>query len=207
MDKLIHSENIISNLPIEVIELVLDKLPFDVLAKWHDVPVVKNFIKTKYLSFSNIFKYMAILIKNNYYMHFRNYTYEYATMITDAYMSIINNNGGLVKNKTYDGEPISLYLLRIKNKDTTFWELISKFVDNDKESDGKCFGYSGWYRIVYLQNELIKKLEYMFRTSAYVSPFTSIEIIKINYPNGYDKTINGIDYISPHEETIMIKFL
>ena len=113
----------------------------------------------------------------------------------------------MVKNKYYNGEPTNLYLLRIKNKETTFWELISKFVDNDKESDGKCFGYSGWRRIVYLRNELINKLEYIFRMSAYIYPYESIEIIKINYPNGYDKTINGIDYTSPHEETIITKFL
>jgi hypothetical protein len=34
-----------------------------------------------------------------------------------------------------------------------------------------------------------------------------IEIIKINYPNGYDKNINGIDKSSPHEETVLMKYL
>jgi hypothetical protein len=207
MDICIHDENIINFLPNELIELVLDKLPFDVLLKCKDNPIVDKFIKTKYLSFNNIFKNMEVLIKNNYYPNFISYTFKYAEMIADAYMSTINSNGGLVKNKYYNGEPISLYLLRIKNKDTTFFEVISKFVDSDRESDGKCFGYSGWLRIVYIRDNLINKFEYMIRMNAHIPPFESIEIIKINYPNGYNKTINGIDYNSPHEETIMIKFL
>jgi hypothetical protein len=207
MDTCIHNENIINILPNELIELVLDKLPLDILLKCKESPIVENFIKTKYLSLNNIFKNMKILMKNNYYLNFSCYTFKYAAMIVDAYMSTINSNGGLVKNKYYNGEPINLYLLRIKNKDTTFWELISKFVDNDKESEGKCFGYSGWLRTVYLRQELINRIEYAFRSCAYLHPFDIIEIVKINYPNGYDKSINGIDYKSPHEETIMIKFL
>jgi hypothetical protein len=208
MDTCIHIDNnIINSLPYELIELILDKLPFDVLLKCQYSPIVEKFIKTKYFSFNNIFKNMEFLMKNNYYSKISSYTFKYAAMIVDTFMSIINDNGGLVKNKYYNGEPTNLFLLRIKNKETTFSELISKFVDNDKESDGKCFGYSGWMRTVYLRNNLINKFEYMFRMSAYVLPYESIEIIKIYYPNGYDKKINGIDYKSPHEETIMIKFL
>jgi hypothetical protein len=150
---------------------------------------------------------MAVLMKNNYYPNLNYYTFKYTAMIVDAYMSTINSNGGLVKHKTYNGEPVDLYLLRIKCEKENIFELISKFVDNDKESEGKCFGYSGWQRIVYLRQELINRIEYAFRSSAYLHSFDSIEIVKINYPNGYNKTINGIDYNSIREETIMIKFL
>ena len=99
--------------------------------------------------------------------------------------------------------------IRIKCKDECF-EIISKFVDTDAQSNGKCFGFSGWGRTVYNRTHLINKLECMFRMNAYINinnNINNIEIIKINYPKGYDKNINGIDNSSEHTETVLIKYL
>ncbi len=209
MDTSIHIDNI-NNLPNELIELILDKVPINVLLDCKNCPVIENFVIKKYFSLKNILKNMKVLFNHiNYVNTVIKYNIDYATMIVDAYMSIVNSNGGLVKNKTYNGEPVDLFLLRFKDKDTTRIEFISKFVDNDVESDGKCFGYTGWLRHVYIRQNLINKFEYLFRFSANsnTEPYESIEIIKINYPNGYNKNINGVDYISEHKETIMVKFL
>jgi hypothetical protein len=206
MDSLIHIDNI-NNLPNEMVELILDNMPIQTLLDCNNCPVIENYIIKKYFSLNNILKNMKVLIRHrNYTPIVRKYNIKYVTMIVDAFMSIINNNGGLVKNKDYNGEPVDLYLLRFKSKSNCF-ELISKFVDNDKESDGKCFGYIGWNRHLYIYHDLINKLEYMFRINTITPPYESIEIIKINYPNGYNKSIDGIDYISEHKETIMIKFI
>ncbi len=197
----------IYDLPKELIEIILDKMPLDKLLDIINCPIIENYVVKKYLSLNNILNNMKQLI---YHKNYREFVFEhnmkYATMITDYYMSIIDSNGGLIKNKHYNGEPVDLYLLKFKNKDRCV-ELISKFVDNDIQSDFKCFGYSGWKRNVYLRQDLINKIEYMFRLTACLSPYESIEIIKIHYPNGYDKHINGIDYTSKHIETIIKKFL
>ncbi len=207
MDTLIHIDNI-NILPSELIDLILDKVPIQTLLDCNNCSIVENFVIKKYLSLNNILKHMKELINHrNYIRIVINYNYKHVERIVDYYMSTINSNGGLVKHKNYNGEPVDLYLLRFKSKRDNNFELISKFVDNDKQSDGKCFGYSGWLRTVYLRQELINRIEYAFRSCAYLHPFETIEIVKINYPNGYDKSINGIDYMSEHKETIMVKFL
>ncbi len=200
-------EALINDLPNELIEVILDKMPLDKLLDIIKCPIIENYIVKKYLSLNNILNNMKQLIYHtNYRALVYKYNIKYATMITDYYMDIINCNGGLIKNKNYNGEPVDLYLLKIKNNDRCV-ELISKFVDNDTQSDFKCFGYSGWKRNVYLRQDLINKIEYMFRLNSCLSPYESIEVIKIHYPNGYDKTINGIDISSKHVETIIKKFL
>ncbi len=209
MDSLIHKVNNynISNLPIELIESILDEMPLDKLLDCNNCPIIENYVAKKYLSLNYIFKHMKSLIRHkNYREKVWNLNIKNAAVITDYYMNIINSNGGLVKHKTYNGEPIDLYILKFKY-DTRCLEFISKFVDNDVQSQCKCFGYSGWERTVYLRQELINKIEYSFRSCAYLPPLTSIEIIKIHYPNGYDKTINGIDYSSPNTQTTIKKFL
>ena len=207
MDTLIHIDNnIINSLPNELIELVLENVPFKLLIKCRDIPIIDEYINKKYFSLENIFKHMQYLVKNHFYIC-HEYNFKHATIIIDKFMSIIDNNGGLIKKKTHDGQPIEMYLLRIKNKKTTTFELINKFDDDNMDTTGSYFGHSRSLHYVYDRINLINKLEYSFRFSGYSSPYESIEIIKINYPNGYDKTINGIDYVSPHEEIIMIKFL
>jgi hypothetical protein len=196
-------------LPNELLELILDKIPIQTLLDCNNCTIIDNYVIKKYLSLNNILKYQKELINHkNYVRIVINYNFKHVERIVDYYMSIINSNGGLVKHKNYNGEPVDMFLLRFKcHNENNCFELISKFVDNDKESEGKCFGYSGWLRTVYLRQELINRIEYLFRSCAYLSPFESIEIVKINYPNGYNKSINGIDYISEHKETIMIKFI
>lgn len=197
----------INRLPIELIELILIKMPIQTLLDCNNCPIIENFIIKNYLSLNNILKNMKVLLSHKKYAAIViNYNKKYVEMIVDAFMSIIDSNGGLVKQMDYNGEPVDLFLLRFKGKGDCY-ELISKFVDNDEESDGKCFGYTGWLRTVYLRHILINKLTHLFRINSFIPPYESIEIIKINYPNGYNKSINGIDYISEHKETIMIKFL
>lgn len=197
--------SILSN---EITELILDKLPLEQLIELRDCPIIDNFIRVKYLSIKYIFKYREVLMKCTYYRAIINECYiRHATNIVDSYMLTINRNGGLIRNTYYNGAPINMYLLRIKRKDDCF-EIINKFVDTDEQSNGKCFGYSGWCRTVYNRTNLINKLECMFRMSTITSinTYESIEIIKINYPNGYDKNINGIDKSSEHTEIVLMKF-
>jgi hypothetical protein len=198
----------ISILPNEITELILEKLPLEQLIASRECLIINNFIIKKYLSINNIFKYVGVLMKYTYYRAIINEcNIRYATSIVDSYMLTINRNGGLIRNTYYNGEPINMYLLRIKSKDGCF-EIINKFVDTDAQSNGQCFGFSGWGRTVYNRTHLINKLECMFRMSAYsTNNLNIIEIIKINYPNGYDKNINGIDKSSPHEETVLMKYL
>ena len=201
--------SILSNsiLPMEIIYLILEKLPLEQLIASRECPIIDNFIIKKYLSINNIFKYVEVLMKYTYYRAIINEcNIKYATSIVDSYMLTINRNGGLIRNTYYNGKPINMYLLRIKSKDKCF-EIINKFVDTDAQSNGQCFGFSGWGRTVYNRTHLINKLECMFRMNAYINNnINSIEIIKINYPKGYDKTINGIDKISEHTETVYISF-
>ena len=171
MDESIDIANI-KCLPNELIELILDKVPIQTLLDCNNCTIIDNYVIKKYLSLNNILKHQKILINHkNYVRVVINYNFKHVGRIVDHYMSIINSNGGLVKHKNYNGEPVDLYLLRFKSKRDNNFELISKFVDNDKESEGKCFGYSGWLRTVYLRQELINRIEYLFRSCAYLSPF------------------------------------
>ena len=205
-------------LPQEIIIKIFKDIPIYAFRKCKDrqgnyFPIIDQFIKDMYISEEAIFKSENfkqidhLLRKTIYKSSIEDMIKKITLSYTQDYMKYVDDYGGIISYSKYIKEtPVSLIVFRFKGLKSGKSDevlIINKYCLTHGEDhfsysyDGES-KYSGEkrYYLYTISNMLSHELIY----------YKSIEIVKIFYPYGC-VIAKPFDRSSPHEETILMKYL
>jgi hypothetical protein len=197
-----------SSLPEEIKYKIFKYTPIEVIRNGKDYrgfyyPIIDKFIKDTYITEDALFDRKNILpieylLRDPFYkLSVENLIYKITHSYIYDYMKLVNENGGMIIYEDYnEKKPISLIVFRYV---TSPWPDIYT-----------TYNFMNIYMHMHILNKHIvaQKLMkgiYSNRTNPYFY-HTNIEIVKVFYPNGFDKTLE-FDNVSPRKETVLKRYL
>jgi hypothetical protein len=218
-------------LPQEIIINILKDVPIYAFRKCRDrkgnyFPIIDQFIKDKYISEEELFKSKNflqldyLLRKTIYKLSIEDMIKKLTLSYTQDYMKYVDDYGGIISYSKYiKGTPVSLIIFRIKRiiwgrSDKLIIGKYTLFYDEEYYTDynvGLSHSHAQFpYHLDYIWKRLSGMLEETILASSMYKKqevhYESIEIVKMFYPHGFviEKTF---DTDSPHEETVLMKYL